>query len=497
MPVLEEFSSHALVAALGLVSAVIVIAALLSGLVERSGIPQVAVFLALGAALGPAGLDLLSVGLESPALRVVATLSLTLILFTDALSLSLREIRAHRALVALVVGPGTLLAAALFAALAWWWLDLAPAAAAILGAALASTDPVLLKGLLRRSDLGRSASLALRLESGLNDVVLLPVVLVAAALLMPRSGGAGADLAALGTDLLLLGPTAGVAVGVGSLATLDLVRRRIGVRRDYESLYSLGVALAAYAAAESVGGSGFLAAFAAGLTIAAFDVDLCDCFREYGETTAELALLLTFVLLGSSLIWTGVASAGVRELGFALLVLLGRPAVYLVALVGTRMERRDRWLVAWFGPRGLSTLLLVLLAVFLGVPGSDVLFRIACLVVLLSVLLHGGALVWMGRRGAGGSGSAREVAPALPPAALPPDGADPAVADRVRIGSDELLRLRASQAPPVVADVRSQLAWAESDVQAAGALRMAPDRPAEVARRLGLPSDRWLVLYCT
>jgi NhaP-type Na+/H+ or K+/H+ antiporter len=472
---LQPLSSHAFVAALALVAAVIVIAALLSGWVERSGIPQVVVFLALGAGLGPAGLDALSVDLGSTSLQVVATLSLTLILFTDALSLNLREARAHRGLVALVVGPGTLLAAALFAALGWWWLELPAPAAAILGAALASTDPVLLKGFVRRSDLGSSARLALRLESGLNDVVLLPVVLVAAALLLPGRESGAATWAELGTDLLLLGPAAGVAIGVGGLATLDLVRRRIGVRRDYESLYSLGVAFAAYAAAEAVGGSGFLAAFAAGLTIAAFDVELCDCFREYGETTAELALLLTFVLLGSSLIWTGVASATPATFAFAVVVLLGRPAVYLAALAGTRIDRRDRMLIAWFGPRGLSSLLLVLLAVFLGIPGSDELFRIACLVVLLSVVCHGGALVWMGR--------------GQPSAAASQE-------DRSRIGIEELLALRTTEAP-LIADVRSRAAWDESDVQAAGALRVSPEQPAADPRIRALPYDAWIVLYCT
>jgi NhaP-type Na+/H+ or K+/H+ antiporter len=466
---------------------VIVVAALLSGLVERSGIPQVAVFLALGAALGPAGLGKLSIDLESPSLHVAATLSLTLILFTDALSLNLREVRAHRGLVALVVGPGTLLAALLFALLGHLWLGLPAAGSAILGAALASTDPVMLKGLLRRGGLGRGAGLALRLESGLNDVVLLPIVLVAAALMMPWSTGVPA-WARLGTDLLLLGPAAGVAVGVAGLATLDLVRRRIGVRRDYESLYSLGIAFAAYAGAESVGGSGFLAAFAAGLTIAAFDVELCDCFREYGETTAELALLLTFILLGSSLIWAGLPSTSARELGFAVLVLLGRPAVYVLALLGTRITWRERMWIAWYGPRGLSTLLLVLLAVFIGVPGSPELFRIACLVVLLSVVIHGGALMWMGQGEAAGATSEPEDAPDPEPSA---------VRDRVRVSMEELHALQELDPPPIVADVRSAAAWDESAIQAAGAVRLAPDRPAETARSLQLPADRWIVLYCT
>jgi NhaP-type Na+/H+ and K+/H+ antiporter len=206
-------------------------------------------------------------------------------------------------------------------------------------------------------------------------------------------------------------------------------------------------------------------------------VDLCECFREYGETTAELALLLTFVLLGSSLIWTGVAAASLASFLFAVLVLAGRPLVYRLALAGTRVDPSSRALVAWFGPRGLSALLLVLLPVFAGTPGSEPLFRVTCLVVLLSVLLHGGALAWTGRR--------REPEPA-------PGAAD---SDRIRI--DELRALREAGAKLVVADVRAEAAWRESAVRAQGALRLSPERPAEDARVLGLPADAWLVLYCT
>ena len=97
------------------------------------------------------------------------------------------------------------------------------------------------------------------------------------------------------------------------MKALEFERKRTGVRRDYESIYSLGLAFAAYAAAESVHGSGFIAAFAAGLTISALDVELCDCFLEYGETTAEMALLFTFVLFGTSIIWSGVAAASIDD----------------------------------------------------------------------------------------------------------------------------------------------------------------------------------------
>ena len=168
-------------ATLSLIGVVIIVAALLSGLIERSGVPQVGVLLALGAVLGPYGLGLIDTRLDSPVLRAVSTLSLALVLFTDALSLDLAEIRRHVRLTLLVLGPGTLLSAVLVALMAGFLLGLPWPAAAVLGAALASTDPVLLRGLLRRHDLPGTARLALRLESGLNDVVLLPIVLVAMA----------------------------------------------------------------------------------------------------------------------------------------------------------------------------------------------------------------------------------------------------------------------------------------------------------------------------
>src|SRR4029434_5127880 len=114
----------------------IVVSALLSGLVERSGLPQIAVFLALGAAIGSAGLGVLNISLDSAPLRVVATLSLALVLFTDAVGLNIAEVRRHGTLALRLLGPGSLLCAALIALAGWWVLDLPAAAAAVLGAAL-------------------------------------------------------------------------------------------------------------------------------------------------------------------------------------------------------------------------------------------------------------------------------------------------------------------------------------------------------------------------
>jgi len=235
-----------------------------------------------------------------------------LVLFSDAIVVDMGEVKRQHKLALVVLGPGTLIPAAFIGVMGWWLLGLGPAESAILGAALASTDPVLLRNLLRRPSLPPTARMALRLESGVNDVILLPVVVLG--ILVVQSGGVvvPAELGEHAVGLFLLGPALGALVGYVAITMLEKIRSRVGVRRDYESLYALGVAFTAYAAAEAVGGSGFLAAFAAGIVVAAMDVELCDCFLDYGQATAEMFLLFTFVAFGAWLIWTGLDVADAK-----------------------------------------------------------------------------------------------------------------------------------------------------------------------------------------
>jgi NhaP-type Na+/H+ or K+/H+ antiporter len=471
----ETISTELFLSTLALSGAVIVVAALLSGTVERTGLPQVAVFLALGAILGPGALALLDVGVESPLLRVLSTLSLVLVLFTDAVSLNLKEIRQHKLLTFIVVGPGTVMTALLISLAAWRLLGLSLPLAVILGAALSSTDPVLLRGLVRRPELDPPVRQALRLESGLNDVVLLPIVLIAMAL-VGGSGAAGdsrySQLGPLVLRMFILSPAAGVGVGLAAIGALDLVRRRIGVRRDYESIYSLGVALLAYAAAETMHGSGFLAAFAAGLTIAALDVELCDCFVEYGETTAEMALLFTFVLFGTSLIWSGLTILTPASVAFVALVVVLRPVALMPALATTALSWRNRWLIAWFGPRGLSSLILVLLPIFGGVPGSGALLPVCCLVVLCSVVLHGLSPMLLLRRG-------RTVEPEDPLFTI-----------------DDVQAMQIRGAPPIVVDARSDSTYESSTEIIPHAVRLRPATAVADAEQLQIPRDQSMAVLC-
>ena len=487
-----------LITGLALIGIVIVVSALLSGLVDKTGLPHVAVFILIGAALGPAGLGVFNMTLESPILRVVATLSLTLVLFTDAVTLTISEVRRNAGLAFRMLGPGTILCAALTALAAWWLLQVPPASAAILGAALASTDPVLLRGLLRSDAVSSQARQALRLESGLNDAVLLPIVVVAIALTGHHYQGFS-SFAKMGFGLFILGPGAGIAIGLLGVAALDLIRKRIGVRRDYESLYSLGIAFSAFAAAEAVHGSGFLAAFAAGLTIAALDVELCDCFIEYGGVTAEMLLLFTFVIFGSSLIWTGFYQLSWSTVLFAVFAILIRVPVYLISLLGSKVDRQGCLVIAWYGPSGLSSLLLILLAVFAGMPGSDRLFAICSLIVLISIVLHGASPTLLARL-------MKNAKPETKPeelADVPKEASrslrvieSPSPVGKQSITLEELDQLQNSGEKVILLDVRTERSRETSDSQAEGSIRMPPENVVQQARQLKLPNDAWLIAYC-
>jgi NhaP-type Na+/H+ or K+/H+ antiporter len=476
----------AFVPTVALIGIVIIVASLASGIIERVGFPLVGAFLLLGAALGPSGFGLVDIQLNSPQLQVLATLGLTLVLFSDAVSMDTREVRERVRLAIVVLGPGTLIPALLVAVAAYYLLDLSIAAAAIVGAAISSTDPVLLRTVLRSPELPPTARVALRLESGMNDVALLPVV-VLATVAMGTAAHGGLSLGRHLVGLFLLGPALGALVGWVGITMLTNIRDRIGVRRDYESLYALGIGFAAYAAAEAVGGSGFLAAFAAGFAIATLDVELCDCFLEYGEATAEMLLLLTFVALGTSLIWTGFGILDVATIAFAVIALSMRTLVLYPVLAQMGVEKRERKLISLFGPRGLSSLLLVLIPVFAGVPGSDRLFTITSLVVLLSLAIHGGIIGYYLRR------RRRPATPARAPRAALPTLESP-VDERITIAEVEAMRARGDEV--VLVDARAAKSFNADPRQAAGAVRLPPDDPVRAAQEVRLSQRGTVVVYC-
>ena len=264
-----------LLLAFGVVGVVLTVTALASGLVERSPLSFPLMFLVLGLVLGESGFDVLQMSADDAFLEVVATLTLSLVLFLDAVKLQVHEIGTRWLIPVLILGPGTSLIIALGAVPLAVLLGFSWVMAFAGGAILASTDPVVLREVLRDVRIPRSVRQILRIEAGTNDIVVLPVVLALIAVAQSEVGD-GIGWIKFLAQLLLIGPAIGFAIGGIGSWLMTWVDARLRIRREYQAVYGIGLVLAAYTAADASGGDGFLSAFAAGLAVVLLNQNLCS-----------------------------------------------------------------------------------------------------------------------------------------------------------------------------------------------------------------------------
>jgi hypothetical protein len=231
-----------------------------------------------------------------------------------------------------------------------------------------------------------------------------------------------------------------------------------------------------------------------------------------------MALMFTFVLFGTSVIWKGLGILGGATLLFVVAVFAARPIAFIPALLPAKLSWKNRSLIAWFGPRGLSSLLLVLLPVFARLPQSEQLLTICCLVVLFSVVLHGLSPSFLVK-------PPRQTPPPLPPPPSKPEfeGEQPALKLEGAVNGPQcplplskpdktgltvlpdhpeyisIPEIRALQAQPgqvVIVDARTERTYGESDQRIPGAVRVEPEHPAASAGRLGIPKKAVLAILC-
>jgi sodium/hydrogen antiporter len=480
--------------AFGLIAGILVVSALAAGLVERAPLSFPVLFLGLGFLLGDRGLGFISIGLDSNVLEVVAVVTLALVLFLDAINLELTELRRDWLVPVLVLGPATLLVIGLLAGSGMLLLDLPVVLALLLGTILASTDPVVLRDVLRDPRIPRSVRRTLSVEAGTNDIVVLPILLVLIAIAHADLGGVSEWLVFV-AQLFVLGPAVGFAVGAAGSWVMGRVDHRFQIRREYQSLYGIGLVLGAFVTGEAVGGDGFLAAFAAGLAVTVVNQTLCDCFLDFGQVLAEMTMLLAFVLFGALL---STLVGRVPLLPTLLLAMLAifviRPVAILLVLGLGRagLSRYARQFIAWFGPRGLNSLLFALLVVAQGVPGGEALFSVIGVVVLVSVVAHGVTATpfssWYAGKISEQTLAEERAGTAAELFTQSPD-------DVPRVTPAQLFDRLGEPHPPLILDVRSRSEYQRDGVRIPGSIRVLADQVTEwAADRL---RDQPYVLYCT
>lgn len=357
-------------------------AVLISGIAERTALSTAAVFLFIGFLAGQGVSGLIQIQTDDEQLYSFVEVALVTILYTDGMKIGKDDLLEvwHLPGRALLLGlPMTLLIMALLARLI---LNLDWLESFLIAAVLSPTDPIFTSAIVSRKEVPIRLRRLLNVESGINDGIALPIVLVMFALLGVEKFEIGRWLA----QILI-----GIAVGVIlPWATLSLKRIKIiTVSKLYSPMFGLAVFLLVFSTAKLLDANVFLAAFFAGVTIATVDKDVRDVFLKYGEILSELFKLGGVLLFGVLLTFNVFSEVTPLIYLYMMLVLIiARPVAINLALLGSAMNRQERLVASWFGPRGFASVVYGLLVVGSGIPHARELFLMISVVVTGSILIH-------------------------------------------------------------------------------------------------------------
>ncbi len=376
--------------AVAVVAFLVVLHAAFSRRLRRRPVTAPMLFLLAGVALGDHGIGLVT-GIGEAVLEPLAELTLVLILFADAARLDLTRLRSHVGLPGRLLGVGLPLVVLLGAGAGALLLDgVGGWTLLVLGAVMAPTDAALAQAVISDERVPGRVRQALNVESGLNDGLVLPVVTIgmaaAAGGLQGFGGGLQFVVQQLGSAVVVAG-----VVGVGGARLVDARVSAGDMGPGAQQLTTLALAVGAWAVTVAVGGSGFVAAFGTGLVFGARLPQHCDKAQEFTEEEGQLLTLLTFLVVGATLVGPTLANATPRVVAYALVSLtVVRFVPVALSLVGAGLRPATIGFLGWFGPRGLATLVFGLLVVREGgVPGAEHVLDVAVLTVTLSVFLHG------------------------------------------------------------------------------------------------------------
>ncbi len=336
-------------------------------------------------------------GLE-PAIHLLGELTLIIVLFTDATQIDIRALKRGAGIPVRLLTIGLPLTVALGAAAAAPLVPgLGPWELALLGAVLAPTDAALGQAVVTSKKVPLPIRQGLSAESGLNDGIAVPLVVIFASLAgigqtvegVERTSG---ECLTFALGQVTLGPLAGWIIGGLAAWAMAWAIREKAMDHAYQELAGIAIALIAYTGASAIGGNGFIAAFVAGLVLGnSKREEVCACLYDFAEAESQLLMLVTFLLVGLGLAWPTLSAAPVSAWIYALLSLtVLRMLPVALALARSEHSLSTKLFLGWFGPRGLASILFaILLLEELYVPHSEEIVQVVLLTVLLSVLVHG------------------------------------------------------------------------------------------------------------
>ncbi|MFB7224832.1 cation:proton antiporter [Streptomyces sp. NPDC056227] len=364
----------------------LLVAVLLSGLAARTVLSTSLLFLVGGALVSDGFLGLIHITPDSDIVEVTADLALFAVLFTDGMHVSFPKLRANWKNPARALGLGMPLAFVGMALVTHYVVGLDWTTSFLVGAVLAPTDPVFASAIVGRKEVPAKLRQLLNVESGINDGLALPIVLVLIAAAGPTAGHAEASLGKIALELGL-----GLALGIIlPLLVIGLVRfRLLGAEPKLQPLLSLAIGITVYGLCHLTHANPYLAAFSAGAVLTAVSAEARAAFEPLGEALAELAKFAALLVFGALLTPQLLGDLPIGGyVAVVLAIVLIRPASLLISLIGTRFDRREKLVAAWFGPKGFASVVYGLLVLQSGIPQGQEAYTLIAVCIAASIIAH-------------------------------------------------------------------------------------------------------------
>ncbi len=378
---------------LAILAIFVFIYSIVSGGLERTPFSGAIVFTSFGLVLGPLGLGYLDLEVDAELLRSLAELTLALVLFTDAANANLGELK-HSFKIPqrlLLIGlPLTILLGFGFGVVLFKGLTLLEIA--VLATMLAPTDAALGKAVVTNETVPSNIRESLNVESGLNDGICVPILFLFLALITHAGGEGGTAVLAL----KLVAKEIGIGAGVGIVLTfigvrlLNLCVGKEWVTETWLQLPVPALAVACFAGAQGLGGSGFIACFVGGLFFGKIEKHHKHRLLLAAEGTGDTLALLTWVVFGVGVVGRSIGSLTWEVVLYSVLSLtLVRMLPVFLVLKGLNLRADEKLFAGWFGPRGLASIVFAVIVLNKNLPsGTTISMTVVCTVVL-SIIAHG------------------------------------------------------------------------------------------------------------
>ena len=368
-----------------------------AGAVERTWISGPIVFTCFGLLIGPMGFDLLAWETDRELIRSLAEVTLAIVLFTDAAGAHVEVLKKFSWIPVRLLLIGLPLTIALGFGAGFLLIDSSSLfATAVLAAILAPTDAALGKAVVTNEAVPDEIRQSLNAESGLNDGICVPVLLLFLALALDKAGDGGPMPLALSlvVEEIGIGLAVGLVLTFVALGLLKLALRRRWLTHTWMQIPIIALALSCFAVAQYLGGSGFIAAFSGGLLMAFMDAHLSRKVKEQfllaSEGTGDTLALITWVIFGSAVVGHAIGNFSWMILLYSFLSLtVIRMLPVFLCLANSGIDTEGKLFIGWFGPRGLASIVFTVMVVNSGLPDSGSFAMIVTCTIVLSIVGHG------------------------------------------------------------------------------------------------------------